>query len=129
LYFVIFLLSLICAYLLLLPLAIKWELDKRLSHFSIPVVGALSAVVTILIYHNFKIGFILLFLIDGLLILTIAAALILYRFYRDPERTPPPGMRTSFYLLPTGKSFISKLRRPAKSRFQEKKIRRTPCRI
>jgi len=77
------------AFLVLVPLIIKWELNKRISLIACIFVGISSGVITFGVSKFYPLGFLVLVILEFLLIMIIAALLILWRFYRDPERKPP----------------------------------------
>jgi len=77
------------AVLFLLPLAIKWELEKKIV---IPAIILITLISTLLVYitpvtrsaHSLY-----PFLLQCMVMLLLSISLLLWRFYRDPERNPP----------------------------------------
>ncbi|MBI4722648.1 MAG: phosphatidylserine decarboxylase family protein [Candidatus Stahlbacteria bacterium] len=68
------------AFIFLLPIAKKCEIRMKVAIIGTIVIGSLTAIATILLKGNIfiEIGFIVIF----------TAIIVLYRFYRDPPRTP-----------------------------------------
>jgi phosphatidylserine decarboxylase len=75
------------SFIVLGPLAIKWELDRCISFVSIAVIGTLSGAVLWGINSKIALDVFQLFLIGIVVVISLAATSLLYRFYRDPERS------------------------------------------
>jgi phosphatidylserine decarboxylase len=71
-----------------LPLAWKWELGLGRSAVALLVFAALAGVLIAGLLGLEGVGGVVL---TWLLAMALAAAVVLWRFYRDPERTPPEG--------------------------------------
>lgn len=82
-------LCLILSPVLLLPLAMKWELDLRLVAPAALAVGLLSGILLNLIPQPADMNMIQRVFAGSGMILLFSAALLLARFYRDPERAIP----------------------------------------
>lgn len=74
-----------------LPLAWKWQLGLRRATVAVGVLAAVSALLVVLLGSVVSIGGVLAAALVWLLTVALAVATIAYRFYRDPERTPPEG--------------------------------------
>jgi len=70
-----------------LPLAWKWELGMRRSLAGLLALAAVAAGVTLLL----DLGGAVTAAVVWVLTVALAAAIVLWRFYRDPERTAPAG--------------------------------------
>lgn len=77
------------AFIFLLPLSEKWELEKRITIPAIFFIGIFSGVVAHAAYLWFNLGFYPILLLEVLIIGSISISLLLWRFYRDPDRFPP----------------------------------------
>ena len=87
----IFISGLMLSLLTLVPLSIKWELEKRLT---VPVsifIGIISGSVICGVFTIWNLLLYQIIIIELLLIGVISVSLLLWRFYRDPERVPPEG--------------------------------------
>lgn len=85
----IFVSSLLLALLTLVPLSVKWELEKKLT---IPVaifIGILTGSFVYIIFIFWNLSFYRTIIMELLFIASISSSLLLWRFYRDPERIPP----------------------------------------
>jgi phosphatidylserine decarboxylase len=85
----IFLSSLVLSLILLIPLSIKWEIPKRIAIPSSLVVGILTGLIVKSIVENYHIKFWQILILQIFLIMGISASLLLWRFFRDPERVSP----------------------------------------
>jgi phosphatidylserine decarboxylase len=81
--------GLILSLLTLGPLSIKWELEKRITIPTAVFIGLISGCIAYGIDIVWDISFYHILLIEILLIGVISSSLLLWRFYRDPERIPP----------------------------------------
>ena len=79
----IFISSIGLAFIFLLPIAKKCEIRMKVAIIGAIVIGSLTAIATILLTNKINI-----FIESGFLVV-FAAVIGLYRFYRDPNRTPP----------------------------------------
>lgn len=82
------------ALLILLPLALKWELERKTVLGSILLVGAVSGALVRGLTAFYSLGFRQILLLQIALIVLLSFSLLLWRFYRDPERTPPQDRQT-----------------------------------
>ena len=85
----IFISSFVLSLILLVPLGIKWEIPKRIAIPSSLVVGILTGFIVIGMVAIFTIKFWHVLILELFIILGISASLLLWRFFRDPERIPP----------------------------------------
>ena len=85
----IFIFGLMLSLLTLVPISIKWELEKKLTIPAAVFIGIISGSVVygIFMFRNFSLYQIII--MELLLIGVISVLLLLWRFYRDPERVPP----------------------------------------
>ncbi len=74
---------------ILLPLSIKWELDKRFTLPAICLIGLVSGSIGGGIATSSDLSSFYIIIIEIMLIGIISISLLMWRFYRDPERTPP----------------------------------------
>ena len=85
----IFLSSLILSFITIVPLGVKWEIEKKVTVSSAFFIGILAGAVSFGIMMLWELKFYQILIIDFLLIIVIAISFLLWRFYRDPERFPP----------------------------------------
>jgi phosphatidylserine decarboxylase len=81
--------SLILSMLTLVPLGIKWEIEKKITFPAAFFIGILTGLITNMVIKLWDIQFLSAFVLEFFLIVTIAGSLLLWRFYRDPDRIPP----------------------------------------
>lgn len=77
------------AFFILVPLSIKWELEKRIVIPAAFFIGMLCGTFVNLVMIFWNIGFFQILFLEILVIIIISILLLLWRFYRDPERLPP----------------------------------------
>ena len=85
----IFVSSLLLALLTLVPLSVKWELEKKLTIPAAVFIGILSGSFVYGIFIFWNLSFYQIIIMELLFIAAISSSLLLWRFYRDPERIPP----------------------------------------
>jgi len=85
----IFISGLFLSFLLLVPLTIKWELNKRITLPSIFIIGMLSGTIVYNMQNMWNFSFYLVLLFEFCFIIFLSISLLLWMFYRDPERVPP----------------------------------------
>ncbi len=85
----IFVSSLTLSLLVLVSISIKWELERRLTIPAAIFIGIISGSVVCGIFIFRGLPFYQIIVIELLLIGAISSSLLLWRFYRDPERVPP----------------------------------------
>jgi phosphatidylserine decarboxylase len=85
----IFISSLTLSFFSLVPLSIKWELERRLTIPAAVFIGIVCGSVTCGIFTFWNLFFYQIIVLEFLLIGAISSSLLLWRFYRDPERVPP----------------------------------------
>lgn len=81
--------GLILCFVILVPLAIKWELSNKMSIPAVLLIGILSAVIVNWVTIFWPLKFYQVLVLQVFVIAVISISLLLWRFYRDPERTPP----------------------------------------
>ena len=74
---------------LLATLGSKWEIEKTVTIPAAIVIGLCSGLLTLQMHAFFPESMLWLVIVEVGWILSIAAALLLWRFYRDPERETP----------------------------------------
>jgi phosphatidylserine decarboxylase len=77
--------------IILLSLGSKWDIERKISLPVAFIIGILSGVITNAIISFWSLGFFLISVLQIIIIIFIAGSLLLWRFYRDPERIPPEG--------------------------------------
>jgi phosphatidylserine decarboxylase len=81
------LIGVLLAVVLLIPLVVKWELDKAVSLPPVLVIGCFAGVITGPLVSAGSLPLWASVCVQGVLIVSLAAALLLWRFFRDPERS------------------------------------------
>lgn len=84
-----FISSIVLSFFILIPLSIKWELDRRLTIPTALFIGVISGSIVYVIFTLWIIPFYMIIIIEFLLIGVISIFMLLWRFFRDPERLPP----------------------------------------
>lgn len=108
---------------ILVPLTVKWELDKRLTLPVIIPIGLISGLVTGFLDQARGTPYFVIFIINTLLISGISVMLLAFRFYRDPERVVP--QKGDLILAPAdGKIIYIKEFEDAEIPFSKKKGRK-----
>jgi phosphatidylserine decarboxylase len=74
-----------------LPPAWKWQLGVARTAAAVTAIGLLCGVIVVLLDGVVEIGGVVAAILVWGLTVAVALALLLYRFYRDPERRPPDG--------------------------------------
>ena len=77
--------------IILIPLSIKWELEKRIAIPASCLIGLLSGFITNGLPGLRDERYATIVLIQILIIVVVSTTLLLWRFFRDPERIPPEG--------------------------------------
>jgi len=85
----LFISGLILSAVTLIPLSIKWELDKRICLPAAFCIGVVSWVVAEWATVFWRLSFSHLLVFQLFVIGALSISLLLWRFYRDPERVPP----------------------------------------
>ncbi|OPY06304.1 MAG: phosphatidylserine decarboxylase [Syntrophus sp. PtaB.Bin001] len=83
------LIGLVLSMLLLVPLAIKWELPLKPVVIAGAAVGLLSGVVLDLVAFHLSLGILQRTILLSAMIVFSSGTLLLIRFFRDPERITP----------------------------------------
>jgi phosphatidylserine decarboxylase len=85
----IFLSSLILSVIILIPLGIKWEIPKKTGFPASIFIGLVTALIVTGVVGVSGIPFYQIVILELFLIGGISISLLLWRFFRDPERVPP----------------------------------------
>ena len=85
----IFASSSVFSFLILVTLGKKWELDKKFILPAALVIGIFSGAIVNGISKFYNLSFYQIAVMEIILITTTAILLLLWRFYRDPDRIPP----------------------------------------
>lgn len=86
--------SIALSLILLVPLSIKWEIPKRVTLPASFLIGIFTGLFVYIIAAIYSMKFYQIFILQIFLILGISASLLLWRFFRDPERVPPEDENT-----------------------------------
>lgn len=81
--------NLVLSFLILLPIGIKWELQKKIVIPAAFLIGIMSWIVVKGVALFFHLAFYQILPIEVFVIAVTSISLLLWRFYRDPERIPP----------------------------------------
>jgi len=90
----IFISSIALSLILLVPLSIKWEIPAKVTYPVSLFIGILTGLVVWSIAGIYNIKFYQVLILEIFLIIGISASLLLWRFFRDPERIPPEDKNT-----------------------------------
>lgn len=85
----IFILGWIISLGTLLPLAMKWELQKRIMIPAALIIGAVSSAITGVLNPFWGLKFGTALVLQFVMIVGISSSFLLWRFFRDPDRVPP----------------------------------------
>ncbi len=85
----IYILSLAIAVFLLIPAGLKWMLDKKVFIPVLLIIAFFTALILDFASGIYPMNIFVVLLLQIFMILTLSGALLLWRFYRDPERLPP----------------------------------------
>lgn len=81
--------SLVFSLIILVPLTIKWEISKKIAVSASFLIGILTGLIVSGILEIYDIKPYQVLILQLFLILGVSASLLLWSFFRDPERTPP----------------------------------------
>jgi len=85
----IFISSIALSLIIHLPLGMKWEIPKRVAVPASFLIGIFTGLVVSILSAIYGMKLYQIFILQFLLIIGISVALLLWRFFRDPERIPP----------------------------------------
>jgi len=85
-----YIVGILVALALTLPLAWKWQLGLRRVATGVLLLGVLAALAVWALDALVGIGFVVAAILTAVVAVALAFAVLAWRFYRDPERTPPP---------------------------------------
>jgi len=85
----ILVLCFIFSFIILVPLGIKWEIERKVIILGAFFIGALSGLIVSSILGIYNLNFYQILILEFFLIIGISISLLLWRFYRDPERIAP----------------------------------------
>jgi phosphatidylserine decarboxylase len=86
--------GLVLALVILVPLGRKWDIDRKVTIPAAACIGFVSGFAVKALEVLWAPGNLLKLSMQIIVILSLAAALLLWRFFRDPERDVPPGSKT-----------------------------------
>jgi len=86
--------SIALSLILLVPLSIKWEIPKRVTLPASFLIGLFTGLVVCILAAMYRMKFYQIVILQIFLIVGISASLLLWRFFRDPERMPPDDKST-----------------------------------
>ena len=121
----IFISSLILSLLILIPLGIKWEIEKKVTIPASILIGILSGSITHWITRFWDPGLFELLILEVFLIAAISTSILLWRFHRDPQRVPPED-KDAILSPADGKIVYIKKIEMGEIPFSEKKERKIP---
>ena len=81
--------SVVLSLILLVPPGIKWEIPRKITILGSMTIGILTGLIVVGIAGIYPVTFVQRLIVQLFLIIGIFASLLLWRFYRDPERIPP----------------------------------------
>lgn len=81
--------SLGLSFFILVPLGVKWELEKKIVVPAALIIGMISWVITTTTASLIELSFYAIFPVEVIVISATSVALLSWRFFRDPERIPP----------------------------------------
>jgi phosphatidylserine decarboxylase len=84
-----FVLSILLSLILLVPLIIKWELEKKIAIPTVLFIGLITGLIARQMADYVRLNFYMLIAVQAILIMVLATLGILWRFYRDPDRSVP----------------------------------------
>jgi len=83
------LICLILSIIIILPLCIKCQIKLKSGILGGLWIGGISFIIVSVIDQYLSLTYFQIFMLDSALIFGFLAAIVLYKFYRDPERIPP----------------------------------------
>jgi phosphatidylserine decarboxylase len=83
------LIGLTLSVVVLVPLSIKWEIQRTVAIPAAIIIGLVCGSVTAGVQVVSNIGYLILIPVQIFLTIFMAGTLLLWRFFRDPERVPP----------------------------------------
>lgn len=85
----IFISGLVLSFITLVPLGIKWELERKIIVPAAFFIGILSWLLVMGAIISWNLTFWQILVFEILIIAATSISLLMWRFYRDPERVPP----------------------------------------
>lgn len=85
----IFISGLVLSLITLVPLSMKWELETKVTIPAACLIGILSGAIVSGIVVFWNLGFYQILMLQIFVIAVMSISLLLWRFYRNPERVPP----------------------------------------
>jgi len=74
---------------ILVPLGMKWELDKKVILPSSVIIGIFSGASVAIFTLFWQLNYFIMVMVQIFIIISASGSLLLWRFFRDPEREPP----------------------------------------
>ncbi len=90
----IFISGLVLSFVTLVPLGIKWELEKKIIIPAAFFIGIMSWTAVMEISSFWNLSFYQIVIFQAFVIAVTSISLLLWRFYRDPERVSPEDQNT-----------------------------------
>jgi len=86
-----FVVSVVLALLIIIPLAYKWELNFKVVSISAIIIGLFVGLVISIAAKCFYMALPMKLISSVILIILFSVSALLIRFFRDPDRVPPKG--------------------------------------
>jgi len=84
-----YILGLILSFITLVPLGMKWEIEKKVTILTAFVIGILCGAIVDGLTSFWNLRFSQIIMLQISIIAIISSSLLLWRFYRDPDRETP----------------------------------------
>jgi len=81
--------SLMLSFAIIMPLSAKWQLERRVTVPAAASIGLFAGTVSSWVGRSQDLGRLHLLALEIVLIAATSLSLLLWRFYRDPDRIPP----------------------------------------
>jgi phosphatidylserine decarboxylase len=86
-----FVVSVVLALVILIPLARKWELNLKVVSISAIIIGLFVGLIISIAAKYFYMALPMKIISSFILIILVSVSALLIRFFRDPDRIPPKG--------------------------------------
>jgi phosphatidylserine decarboxylase len=119
----IFISGLVLSIIILVPLGLKWQIEKNIVITSAFLIGIFAGAVTEVTTIFWNLSWYQILILQIFIIVAVSTSMLLWRFYRDPERMPPED--DNVILSPAdGKVIYIKKINAGEIPFSEKGVRR-----
>ena len=81
--------SMILSFVCLVPLGMKWEIEKKITIAAAFLISIFTGAIVNGLTSVWNLGFFHILALEFFLVVITALSLLIWRFYRDPERIPP----------------------------------------